>query len=73
MPFLFYTRVTLPDFNARAETYTRLGLPFTNIRTFCKVAPHQRRDEFNACERAIPKPAFYPVTTHLRAISFVPP
>lgn len=29
-----YTRVTLPDFNARVLTYTRLGLPSTRMRTF---------------------------------------
>lgn len=29
-----YTRVTLPDFKARAETHTRFGLPSTRMRTF---------------------------------------
>lgn len=29
-----YTRSTLPDFKARADTYTFLGFPFTRIRTF---------------------------------------
>lgn len=30
----YYTRCTLPDFSARAETHTRFGLPSTRIRTF---------------------------------------
>jgi len=29
-----YTRSTLPDFKALAETQTRLGFPLTRIRTF---------------------------------------
>ncbi|CAI8789846.1 hypothetical protein EMIT074MI3_11718 [Bacillus licheniformis] len=33
--FIFsYTRSTFPDFKARADTYTFLGLPFTRMRTF---------------------------------------
>ena len=31
---IYYTRSTLPDLSALADTQTRFGLPFTRIRTF---------------------------------------
>ncbi len=65
---MLYTRSTLPDLNALAETQTRLGFPSTRIRTFCRLAPHVRLLAFIACERALPVVVFFPVTTHLRGI-----
>ncbi len=67
-----YTRVTLPDFKARVETQTFLGLPSTRILTFCKLAFQRRLVEFNACERLLPVEALRPVTKHSLPI-IVPP
>ncbi len=63
-----YTRSTLPERSALAETYTRLGFPLTKIRTFCKFAPQVRLLAFIACERLLPERVALPVITHLRAI-----
>lgn len=63
-----YTRLILPDFNARADTYTRCGLPSTIMRTFCKFAFQLRRFEFSAWERLLPDPVLRPVITHCLAI-----
>ena len=48
-----YTRCTLPDFNARAETQTFLGSPSTKIVTFCRLAPKRRFVLFIALEREL--------------------
>ena len=57
-----YTRSTLPDLSARAETQTFLGLPSTRIRTFCTLIPQVRFVLFNACERLFPDFGDFPVT-----------
>lgn len=43
------------------ETQTLLGVPLTRIRTFCKLAFQERRDEFKAWERLLPKRVLRPV------------
>src|SRR5690606_28224046 len=72
VPLIYYTRVTLPDFNARADTQTFFGFPSTKMRTFCRLAPHFLRVAFIAWERRLPKDAFLPVITHFFAI-LIPP
>lgn len=67
-----YTRCTLPDFNARAETQTFLGSPSTKIVTFCRLAPKRRFVLFIALERELPDLALRPVTKHTLAIVFPP-
>lgn len=59
--FKNYTRSTCPDFKARADTQTFLGLPFTNIRTFCKLGFTVRLVAFSACERLLPLLVLRPV------------
>lgn len=57
-----YTRSTLPDFKARAETHTFLILPSSFILTFCKLAPKVRFVLLFAFERWFPRLALRPVT-----------
>lgn len=57
-PKFGYTRVTLPDFNVRAEIQTFFGLPSTKILTFCRFGFQLRFDWFNACERFLPNVVF---------------
>jgi len=54
-PFIYMARCTFPERRQRVHTYTRLGAPFTNMRTLRKFGSQRLLERLCEWLTALPK------------------